>query len=66
MNVRGAEWQAPAAPKASDDDRMPSFRAGDVEIDLERVIYDPAYRAWARDQLNGRPHPARTMLRAVR
>jgi hypothetical protein len=36
-------------------DRPPQDGAGassDVEIDLDRVVYDAGYRAWARDRLN--------------
>lgn len=46
-----AELPPPPAPSAD--------RAASGEIDLERVVYDPEYRRWARDYLNGRrdrPH----------
>jgi len=50
-----ASSPAMSSPRDMDGDR-------EADIDLERVVYDPEYRRWARDRLNrsghlGRSHP---------
>jgi hypothetical protein len=51
---------APAVLRA---DGAPCERSGDLDIDLERVVYDPTYREWVRNELNRVPssegHPTR-------
>lgn len=41
----------PSAPLAANPGRASSSEP-EIEIDLDRIVYDPAYRRFVRDQLN--------------
>lgn len=41
------------SPRAADSGRSePNPAAPETDIDLDRIVYDPAYRRAVRDQLN--------------
>lgn len=52
-NVTEGEPRTPTIPGVA------RRRGPGTEIDFERVIYDPEYRRWARDQLNRLRKPLR-------
>jgi hypothetical protein len=57
----GGSLQSSAAALRADG--TPCERSGDLDIDLERVIYDPSYREWVRNELNRTPSDNRTTRR---
>ena len=46
-------------PTATANRGQPTSSETEIEIDLDRIVYDPAYRRLVRDQLNrsGRTEP---------
>ena len=57
----GASLQGSAA--AFRADATPGERSGDLDIDLERLISDPSYREWVRNELNRTPSDSRATRR---
>jgi hypothetical protein len=44
-------------------DGTPCEGSGELDIDLDRVIYDPSYREWVRNELNRVPSDNRATRR---
>ena len=57
----GARLRASAATVRADG--PPGERSADLDIALERVIYDPSYREWVRNELNRTPSDSRATRR---